>query len=248
MNARAHPVAGALRLSNLAAMMLRDRSTVFVGIGAPCSAAMLAKRTHAPGLELIFESGVMGAEPDRIPLSTGSPSVALGASMVGSMLDVFAKLQRGEIDVGLLSGAQVDRHGNLNSTVIGDYASPKVRLPGSGGAHDIAMLARRIIILMPHDRRRFVETLPFVTSPGHSADRSRIAGLGAGPVALVTDRAVFRFDNGEMTLAGYYSDWTEEQAVEGIPWRVPKAASIEAIATPSPELVSLASELFGENK
>jgi glutaconate CoA-transferase subunit B len=249
MIAPLHPsVSAALRMSFLAARLLQNSSTVFVGIGAPCSAAMIAKRTHAPELELIFESGVMGADPDRLPLSTGSPSIARGASMIGSMLDVFATLQRGEIDVGLLSGAQVDRKGNLNSTVIGDYQSPKVRLPGSGGAHDIALLAREVIILMPHDPRRFVEAVPFITSPGHVAARGRITGLGAGPSALVTDRALFQFENGEMALAGHYSDISPEDAVKGIPWQVPHAALLEEIAPPPLELASQSHEFLGGNE
>jgi glutaconate CoA-transferase subunit B len=165
-----------------------------------------------------------------------------------SMLDVFAKLQRGEIDLGLLSGAQVDRHGNLNSTVIGEYASPKVRLPGSGGAHDIAMLARDVVILMPHNPERFVKSISFVTSPGHFPARSRTAGLGGGPMALVTDRAIFHFQDGKMTLTGLYGDNSAEHAVEGIPWKIPKAKSIERIDPPSPELSNLVRKFLGENK
>lgn len=233
-------------MSNLAASLLPDYATVFVGIGAPCAAAMLAKRNHAPNIELIFESGVIGASPDYLPLSTGSPAVSRGAYMIGSMLDVFAKLQRGEVDVGLLSGAQVDRFGNLNSTVIGQYEAPKVRLPGSGGAHDIAALSNEVIILMPHDPRRFVEAVSFVTSPGHRVKRDDVAHLGKGPSALVTDRAIFRFDNGELSLAAHYSDVTSEQAVDCIPWQVPHQDSVELIPLPSPKLADLAKQLLGE--
>ena len=139
--------------------------------------------------------------------------------MFGSMLDVFTMLQQGRIDVGMLSAAEVDRRGNLNSTVIGPYDKPKVRLPGSGGAHDIAVLARRLLILMPHDPQRFVEKVGFATSPGHPAGKTRqAAGLtGGGPSALVTPRALFRFDGGEMTLAATRADLSADDAVEGIP-------------------------------
>lgn len=160
-----------LRLAWLGSRLLTDGQLAFVGIGVPSLAAMLAKRTTAPGLRLIYESGVIGANPTEPPLSTGSPSVARGADMIGSMLDVFAMLQAGRIDVGLLSAAQVDRRGNLNATVIGDYGAPKLRLPGSGGAHDIAALASSLVIMMPHEPRRFVERVDFITSPGFLGDR-----------------------------------------------------------------------------
>src|SRR5690606_12421115 len=146
-----------------------------------------------------------------------------GARMIGSMLDVFAMLQADRIDVGLLSGAQVDRYGNLNSTVLGPYPHPKVRLPGSGGALDIALLAKRLIILMPHEPKRFVERVDFVTSPGFldgGGDRKRRGLLEQGPSALITDRAVFEFHDEEVTLAAVFAGYDEEQAVEGIPWTV----------------------------
>lgn len=227
--------ARALRLAWMAASLIPDDCRVFVGIGAPCSAAMLARRNHASKIDMIFESGVMGADPCVLPLSTGSPSVASGALMVGSMLDVFSTLQRGEIDIGLLSGAQVDRRGNLNSTVIGDPSSPKLRLPGSGGAHDIAALARDVLILMPHEPRRFVEKVDFITSPGHVSGRSERAGLGNGPKAVATDRALFGFLDGEMTLIGRYADIEEDAAVEHVGWPVRRADRIELIDPPSAE-------------
>lgn len=214
-----------------AAHEIHDGEVVFVGIGAPGHAAMIARRHHASQLTMVFESGVMGADPEVLPLSTGSPSVARGAAMHGSMLDVFADLQQGRIDVGLLSGAQVDRHGNLNSTVIGSYASPKVRLPGSGGAHDIAVLARRIVILMPHDPARFVSRVDFVTSPGLLDGRSRKVGQieRAGPVSVVTPRALFRFPGGELTLAALAGGVTPEQALEGFGWSVAVADDLSTL-------------------
>ena len=206
-----------------AALEIVDREVVFVGIGAPGHAAMVARRHHAPDISMVFESGAMGADPDILPLSTGSPSVARGAAMHGSMMDVFADLQQGRIDVGLLSGAEVDRRGSLNSTVIGTYAAPKVRLPGSGGAHDIAVLARRVVILMPHDPKRFVERVGFITSPGHEPGRTyEIGGVRReGPVAVVTSRALFRFDRGELTLVALAPGVTKSDALDGFAWSIP---------------------------
>ncbi len=211
-----------------AAHELVDREVVFVGIGGPGLAAMIARRHHAPALSMVFESGVMGADPETLPLSTGSPSVARGAAMHGSMLDVFADLQQGRIDVGLLSGAQVDRRGNLNSTVIGSYAAPTVRLPGSGGAHDIGVLARRVVILMPHDPKRFVSYVDFNTTPGHYPGRHyTAAGIRReGPVAVVTSRAVFRFDEGELTLASVAADANADDVLDGFDWPIPRRADL----------------------
>jgi glutaconate CoA-transferase, subunit B len=212
----------------LAARHVRDGEVVFVGIGAPCLAAMLARRLHAPGMTMIFESGVIGADPASPPLSTGSPSVARNAAMVGEMLDAFATLQQGRIDLGLLSAAQVDRFGNLNSTVLGCYASPSLRLPGSGGAHDISVLANRTVIIMPHEPKRFVPQVDFVTSPGISAD-----GRRGGPSAIVTPLAEFSFAAGELTLTGLLAGWEAEQALAGFSWKVPIAKRIDILPAPS---------------
>ena len=211
-----------------AAHEIIDGEVVFVGIGAPGYAAMMARRMHAPAISMVFESGVMAADPRELPLSTGSPSVARGAVMHGSMLDVFSELQQGRIDLGLLSAAEVDRRGNLNSTVIGGYDTPKVRLPGSGGAHDIAVLARRVVILMPHNPKRFVERVDFITSPGHLPGRQPHAGgvRRAGPVAVVTSRALFRFDDGEMTLAALAPGLTADEVLAGFAWSVPRRAEL----------------------
>ncbi|MBM3611896.1 MAG: hypothetical protein FJX19_02845, partial [Alphaproteobacteria bacterium] len=138
-------VDAAWRMAFLGARQIAAQETVFVGIGAPCQAAMLARRLGNADMTMIFESGVIGADPQEMPLSTGSPSVAKGAKMTTDMLGVFALLQRGGIGLGILSGAEVDAAGNLNSTVLGSYAQPRLRLPGSGGAHDIALLCRRLM-------------------------------------------------------------------------------------------------------
>jgi glutaconate CoA-transferase, subunit B len=218
----------AARLALAAALELQDGEVCFVGIGNPSDAALLAKHTHAPDMSLIYESGVIGSDPKDPPLSTGSPSVADGAMMITDGLAVFAELQAGRIDVGLLSAAQVDPWGNLNSTVIGDYHNPKIRMVGSGGAHDIACLAQRLVILMPHDPRRFVEKVDFITSPGRDAARAGL-NLPPGPVSLITERARFSFESGVAQLATTMPGFTEAEAIEGIPWDIKIADTFEAV-------------------
>ncbi|MGY8990789.1 MAG: CoA-transferase subunit beta [Rhodospirillales bacterium] len=220
------PPAAALALAG--AMELNDAEVCFVGIGNPSDAALLAKHSHAPDMTLIYESGVIGSDPKSPPLSTGSPSVANGALMITDGLSVFAELQAGRIDVGMLSAAQVDITGSLNSTVIGDYASPKLRMVGSGGAHDIACLAKRLVILMPHDARRFVERVDFSTSPGTSSEREALK-LGLGPTALITERARFSFTSGTAQLAAIMPGFTEAEALDGISWTVEKTSDFHVI-------------------
>ncbi len=161
------------------ARLLRDGDVVFVGVGLPNLACNLARRTHAPNLYMIYEAGVIGARPARLPLSIGDPTLVSGAAAVCSMYDVFTfYLQRGNVDVGFLGGAQIDRFGNINATVIGDYAHPKVRLPGSGGSMEIAAWANRCYIMTPHQKRRFPEKVDFQTSAGfcYAAAASSRAG------------------------------------------------------------------------
>lgn len=230
------------RIALLAARELGDGETCFVGIGIPSDAACIARHTHAPGLTLIFESGVIGADPPSPPLSTGSPSVVEGALMIADGLAVFGALQAGRIDVGLLSAAQVDRVGNLNSTVIGSYEAPKLRMVGSGGAHDIACLAPRLVVVMPHDPRRFVERVDFVTSPGGGAsyahDRARLK-LGAGPVSLITGRARFIMGEDGWELDAPLSGFSREEALDGIPWPVGTGAG-DAIEIDADAIAALA--------
>src|SRR5512137_1623273 len=173
------------------ARLLRDGDVVFVGVGLPNLACNLARRTHAPNIVMIYEAGVIGAQPARLPLSIGDPTLVSGATAVCSMYDIFSLyLQRGNIDVGFMGGAQIDRFGNINATVVGDYAHPKVRLPGSGGSKEISAWANRCYIMTPHQKRRFPEKCDFRTSAGYLSGRSQrdAAHLrGQGPVAVVTD-------------------------------------------------------------
>ena len=207
-----------------AARLLQDGDVVFVGVGQPNLACNLAKRTHAPGLVMIYEAGVIGAEPARLPLSIGDPTLVSGALSVVSMYDIFSNyLQRGNVDVGFLGGAQIDRFGNINATVIGgDYAHPKVRLPGSGGAQEIAAWANRCYVMTPHQKRRFPEKVDFLTSAGFLAGKGgrEQAGLrGKGPVAVVTDLGFLEPDaNGELVLTALHPGKTAQQAVENTGW------------------------------
>jgi len=224
-----------------AARMLRDGEVVFVGIGIPNLTVNLARRTRCPNLVLIYESGAIGAQPDRQPTSIGDPALVTGALGVCSVPEVFQYyLQRGLIDVGFLGGAQIDRYGNLNTTVIGDYYKPKTRLPGSGGACEIAALARRVLIVMPHKRRSFVERLDFATSPGYldgGEARERLRVPGSGPQALITDLGVLTFssETREMVLESLHPGVTLDQVRENTSWPLRVAAKLAVTEPPSAE-------------
>jgi glutaconate CoA-transferase subunit B len=216
-----------------AARLLRDGDVVFVGVGLPNLACNLARRTHAPNIVMIYEAGVIGAQPARLPLSIGDPTLVSGAAAVCSMYEIFAfYLQRGLIDVGFLGGAQIDRFGNVNATVIGPYAKPKVRLPGSGGSAEIAAWANRTYFLAPHQKRRFPEQCDFVTGAGGGLRR---AGLrGGGPHAVVTDLGVLEPDaTGELVLAALHPGRTVEEAKANTGWALKTAEIVRATEPPA---------------
>src|SRR5512147_724705 len=218
-----------------AARLLRDGEVVFVGVGIPNLACNLARRTHAPNLYMIYEAGVIGARPNRLPLSIGDPTLVSGAAAVCSMYDVFSfYLQRGNVDVGFLGGAQIDRYGNINATVVGDYAHPKVRLPGSGGSQEIAGWANRCYIMTPHQKRRFPEKVEFTTSAGFisgKGDREKAGLRGKGMLAVVTDIGMLEPDEtGEMILAALHPGKTVEQAKENTGWDLKSAPQIKTTA------------------
>lgn len=223
-----------------AARALAGARTVFVGVGLPNIACNLARRTGAPDLELIYESGVYGARPARLPLSIGDPTLVTGATSAIPMADLFGfYLQGGLVEVALLGGAQIDRYGNLNTTVIGDYAAPGVRLPGSGGACEIAIHARRLIYIMRLKRRAFVERLDFVTSPGHldGSDTRRALGLpGEGPQLVITDKAIFDFGNAEreMQLVSQHPGVALDEVRAEVGWTLRLADSIGQTPPPTP--------------
>ena len=228
----------------VAARELKDGESVLVGVGIPNLAANLAKRLHAPRLLMVYESGAVGSNPTRMPLSIGDPCLVSGAKSVCSMYEQFAYyLQGGRIDVGFLGGAQIDKYGNINSTVIGDYAKPKVRLPGSGGACDIASNVKKIIVITPHEKRRFVENVDFLTSPGFVGGKEEWRKLklqGGGPYAVITNLCTFKFDDqtGEMTVAALHEGVTIDQVRENTPWVVKVADDVETTTPPTEEEVS----------
>ncbi len=215
-----------------AARLLRDGDVVFVGVGQPNLACNLAKRTHAPNLTMIYEAGVIGAEPARLPLSIGDPTLVSGALSVVSMYDIFANyLQRGNVDVGFLGGAQIDRFGNINATLVGsDYAHPKVRLPGSGGAQEIAAWANRCYIMTPHQKRRFPEKVDFLTSAGYlngEGGREKAGLRGKGPLGVVTDLGFLEPDtSGELILTALHPGKTVEMARENTGWPLKVAETL----------------------
>src|SRR5947199_10764133 len=207
------------------ARQLAGERVCFVGVGLPNIACNLAQRTGSAALELVYESGVFGSRPARLPLSIGDPTLATAATAVTSMYELFAYyLQHGLIDVGFLGGAQVDRFGNINSTVIGDYAKPKVRLPGSGGACEIAALAKRVVITIANSKRTLPERVDFVTSPGYLRGwRERESlGLSGGPELVITDMGVYRFDptTREMVLVSVHPGVTLATIKDNIGWDV----------------------------
>jgi glutaconate CoA-transferase subunit B len=228
-----------------AARLLRDGDVVFVGVGLPNLACNLARRTHAPNLVMIYESGVIGAQPARLPLSIGDPTLVSGALSVCSMYDIFAfYLQRGFISVGFMGGAQIDRFGNVNATVIGDYHKPKVRLPGSGGAMEIAAWADRWYIITPHQKRRFPEKVDFCTSAGFlggRAERQKTGVRGGGPLAVVTDLGILEPDaGGEFVLTQIHPGAEPEQARQNTGWDLQVASDLRMTAPPTEsELVLL---------
>ncbi len=221
-----------------AARLLKDGDRVFVGVGLPNLACNLARRTHAPNLVMIYEAGVIGARPARLPLSIGDPTLVSGSCSVCSMYDIFSLyLQRGNVDVGFLGGAQIDRYGNINATVIGDYAQPKVRLPGSGGSMEIAAWANRCYIITPHQNRRFPARVDFRTSAGFldgGGARAASGVRGAGPRAVVTNLGILQPDEtGELLLSALHPGVTLEQARDNTGWELKAAGQLEVTPPPS---------------
>jgi len=215
-----------------AARELRDGEVCFVGIGLPSTAANLARGRHAPDVVLIYESGTIGSKPTRLPLSIGDGDLAETADAVVPVPEIFNYwLQGGRIDVGFLGAAQIDRHGNLNSTVIGSYDAPKVRLPGAGGAPEIARLTKRVITIIRQSSRTFVDQLDFKTS------------LGADDQVVITDLGVLRRVDGELTLTALHPGVTLEQAQEATAWELKVADELETSDPPSEDELSLLREL-----
>lgn len=232
-----------------AARLLRDNDVVFVGVGIPNLACNLAMRTHAPNIQLIYEAGVIGAQPARLPLSIGDPSLVSGASSVCSMYDVFTLyLQRGNVDVGFLGGAQIDRFGNINATVIGDYQHPKVRLPGSGGSMEIAAWANRFFVITLHQKRRFPAKVDFHTSIGFltGGDARQKTGVrGGGPKAVVTNLGLLKpGQDGELILQAIHPGVTFAQVQDNTGWPIKQADDCEITLPPNTEELHILREVL----
>jgi glutaconate CoA-transferase subunit B len=230
-----------------AARSLEDGQVCFVGIGLPSEAANLARLSHAPDVVLIYESGTIGTRPDILPLSIGDGELAETADLVVSVPEVFSYwLQAGRIDVGFLSAAQIDRFGNLNSTVIGSYRQPTVRLPGAGGAPEIASCAGEVIVMLRQTPRAFVPVVDFVTSVGFGRNgEGRVGRVGAGPTVVITDLGVLRPDpvSHELTLVATHPGVGVDEVRARTGWELRVADEVESSAPPTPEELTILREL-----
>ncbi|MFQ5790586.1 MAG: CoA-transferase subunit beta [Nitrospinota bacterium] len=233
----------------MSSRILEDGKVLFAGVGIPLLAATLAQRTHAPHLTILFEGGVVGPyiDPGKLPPSTNEARTARKANMVPTSTDVLALLQRGYVDYGFMGGAQVDQYGNLNSSFIGDPARPKVRLPGSGGGNDIASLAK-MIVAMPHEKKRFVEKVDFVTSPGYldGGTSRRDSGLITGCMhKVITDLCIMGFDEEtkRMKLEALHSGIQLEEVLENTGFRPIVPDQVRRAEPPTEEELAILHEL-----
>jgi glutaconate CoA-transferase subunit B len=234
----------------VAARRLTDAQSVFIGVGRPSTAAILARMVHNPHLVLVYESGTIGAKPYRVPLSIGDGELAETADLVVSVPEMFNYwIGTGRVEVAFLGAAQVDRFGNLNSTVIGDYDHPKTRLPGAGGAPEIAGFCREVVVIAPHTTRTFVPQLDFRTTVGYGdgpRDRARLGLRGKGPTAVVTDLAVLEPDpdSSELTLTQVHPGVTVGQVLEQTGWDLPVTGSPAQTPPPTEEELEALRELL----
>jgi glutaconate CoA-transferase subunit B len=222
----------------VAARRLEHAGSVFIGVGRPSTAAILARMVHNPDLVLVYESGTIGAKPFHIPLSIGDGELAQTADFVVSVPEMFNYwIGTGRVDVAFLGAAQVDRFANLNSTVIGDYDQPKTRLPGAGGAPEIAAGCGEVVVIAPHNPRTLVERLDFVTTVGHGdgpGSRERLGFRGAGPTALITDLGVLEPDpqTRELTLTATMAGVAVEEVVKATGWQLRVADHVAVVEPP----------------
>jgi glutaconate CoA-transferase subunit B len=234
---------------------IKDHDIVIVGTGFPAMSANIAKHTHAPDAILMQESGVVDARPKRPALSVGDPCLNPGSAMVGNLLDIMGMfLQAGWVDLGFLSGSQVDKFGNINTTCIGDYEHPKTRLPGSGGANPIGSLAKKTLIIALHDKRRLAEKVDFITTPGY------IDGTGArerwglpentGPECIITNKAVLRFDKttGEACLESFHPGHSIDEIRENTPWDLKVLQNVHETDTPTEQELTVIREILDPHR
>jgi glutaconate CoA-transferase, subunit B len=237
-----------------ASRALRDGTVCFVGIGLPSTAANLARATHAPGVVLVYESGTIGAKPTRLPLSIGDSELAETADSVVSVPEIFNYwLQAGRIDIGFLSAAQIDRFANLNSTVIGPYEKPTVRLPGAGGAPEIAASCREVIIVIRQSTRTFVEHIDFITSFGHGSgpgDRERLGLTGKGPMLVITDLGMLRPhpETFELELTHLHPGVSLDEASAATGWDLAVSSELTRTDPPRPEELAVLRRLTSAPK
>lgn len=240
MNSESAPATRDELMTVVASRTLVDGDVVFVGIGAPSTAANLARRTHAPRLVLVYESGTIQTEPEILPLSIGDPELCRTALATVSVPEMFSYwLQGGRITKGFLGGAQIDRFANINSTVIGDYAAPKVRLPGAGGAPEIASHCEETLIIASHSPRVFVERVDFMTSLGFGrgkGDRERAGVTTRGPVLVITDLCLMAPDpeTCELVVTSLHSGVTREDIIDNTGWAVRFVEKVATTAEPTP--------------
>jgi glutaconate CoA-transferase subunit B len=235
----------------VAARLLTHARSCFIGVGRPSTAALLARMVHNPKLVLVYESGTIGAKPFHVPLSIGDGELAETADAVVSVPEMFNYwIGPGRVQVAFLGAAQVDRMGNLNSTVIGDYGHPRTRLPGAGGAPEIASFCQEVVVIAPHSTRTFVERLDFRTTVGfgdRAGDRERLGFTGAGPTAVVTDLALLRPDlaaGGELTLTQLHPGVDADQAREATGWELRVAEQPEVTPPATDEELTALRELL----
>ncbi len=234
----------------VAARRLRDARSVFIGVGRPSTAAILARMVHNPDLVLVYESGTIGAKPFHIPLSIGDGELAETADTVVSVPEMFNYwIGPGRVQIAFLGAAQIDRFGNLNSTVIGEYAHPRTRLPGAGGAPEIASSCEEVVVIVPHTLRTFVDCLDFRTTVGYGdgpGDRQRLGFRGRGPTAVITDLGVLEpgSESDELTLTQIHPEVEVDQVREATGWDLKVAAELTRTPPPSEDELSALRELL----
>jgi glutaconate CoA-transferase subunit B len=223
-----------------ASRLIKNGSVLMVGTTIPIIVPLLAKKLHAPDIVICYEGGViLNKVPDRIPLGTADPVVNSSSVLLGHSLETMGMiLHRGKADMGILSAASIDRYGNINTTCLGDYTSPRIRFPGTGGACDFGSLVSKTVIIVEHDKRRFPEKVDFISTPGYlgGKDSRKVAGLkpNTGPYAVITTLGLFHFDNeGEMILSAYHPSSSVQEVKENVQWDLKVAAGVKPLLPPS---------------
>jgi glutaconate CoA-transferase subunit B len=230
-----------------AAREIKDGEKVIIGTGLPLIGAFLAQKTHAPNIVAIYESGAIDCKPIFTPFSVADPVLVPGAAMQGGLVEGLGVVHAGDLDVGFLGGAQIDRYGNLNAHVIGDYRNPKVRFAGSGGSNDIGAGCKRTIVMMLHQKQRFSEKVDFITTPGYlggGKEREKMGFPGGGPSVVVSTMAILRFhpETKEMYLASYHPGLTVEDVKANTGWDLKVAPDVKETERPAPELIRILRE------